>query len=77
VFNYKFSITKFRVPESTHGKHSNIKQRRTQESKTHGAQEEQNRESIEAPRVRSRIEETQSEEAGARHVEEVRAALGI
>ena len=56
---------------STHGKYIDFKQRRTKENQTRVAQEAQDGESAEAPRVRARIEEAQSEEAGTRSVETV------
>jgi hypothetical protein len=75
LLNYQ--ITKSCFQESTHGKHSRAKQRRTQEIKTRRAQENQSGEAQEAPRLRPRIEEAQGEEVGSRPVEAVKAANGI
>jgi hypothetical protein len=66
--NYK--ITKI----GTHGKHNCTQQRRTQESETHRAEEAQNREPSEAPRIRTRVEEAKSKEDGARTVEAVNSS---
>jgi hypothetical protein len=59
-----YSITKSRT--GLHGKHNCTQQRRTQESETHRAEEAQNRVSIKAPRIRTRVEEAESQEDGAR-----------
>jgi len=56
---------------SNHGKHSRVKQRRTQEIKTRIAEEEQSGEAQEAPRLRPRIEKAQGEEVGTRPIETV------
>jgi hypothetical protein len=63
-----FPITKLHNQESTHGKYSNSQQRRTQEGKTHRAEKAQNRAPVEAPRVRARVAEAESEEDGARRI---------
>jgi hypothetical protein len=59
---------------SNHGKHSNPNQRRTQEVKTRRTQEKQSGKAKKAPRLCPRVEEAQSEEAGSRPIETVRAA---
>jgi hypothetical protein len=69
--NYKITqLPNYKI--GTHGKYIYSQQRRTQKSETHRAKEARNRASIEAPRVRPRIEEKQSEETGTRTGETVR-----
>ena len=53
--------------------HKETEQGRTQESKTRGAQESKGGKAAEAPGVRARLEEAQSEEDGARPGEAVKA----
>jgi hypothetical protein len=80
VFNYETSrLPNYKIEGSnrTHGKHNRTQQRRTQETKTHSAQEEKSRATIEAARVRAGIEEEQSEEAGTRHGKEVEPQLAL
>jgi hypothetical protein len=66
LLNYK--ITQFK---GIHGQYSEVKQRRTQEGETHGAQEAQGREAVEAPRLSARVEETEGQEDGPRPGEAV------
>jgi hypothetical protein len=72
-----YKITKLLNPKRNHGKHSNADQRRTQKIETRRAQEEQGGEAKEAPRLRSRIEKAQGEEAGPRPVETVKQQLAV
>jgi hypothetical protein len=64
--------TEKRMSTGIYGKHSKSGQGRTQEIETHGAQKSESGEAEEAPRLRPRIEEAKSEEAGSRPIEAVR-----
>jgi tRNA A37 methylthiotransferase MiaB len=52
--------------DSNHGKHEEVRQRRTQNSETHSAQEDESRKAEEGSRLRAWIEEAEDEEDGAR-----------
>jgi hypothetical protein len=64
--------TILRRKNGIHGKYKEANQGRTQESKTHGAQESESRKAVKAAGVRPWIEEAQSEEDGARRGEAVK-----
>jgi hypothetical protein len=71
------SKSKQLIQESTHGEHKEIEQGRTQKSKTHIAQESEDRKTAEAAGICSWLEEAQSEEDGSRRGEAVKPALSI
>jgi hypothetical protein len=74
--SHNYTITNS-IQESIHGKYKITKQRRTQESSPCRPQEDESGKAEKAPRLRTRIEEAQGEEAGARSGETVRTAIGI
>jgi hypothetical protein len=60
--------------ESTHGKHKETKQGRTQKIETHRAQESEGGKAAEAAGICPWLEEAQSEEDGARRGEAVKGS---
>src|ERR1700680_3056613 len=73
---HNYTITNS-IQENIHGKYKITQQRRTQESPPCRPQEDESGKAEKAPRLRTRLEEAQGEEAGARSGETVKTAIGI